>query len=147
MRKWLVCGLNDEHYSDATYSLHDTIDNAIEAAKANVADCLGLDYDPEVSMERDHEKLHVEYAGDTCFYVNVIIEISVNDGDFIGILHHAYDGIDFFVKVTGSREECLAKLKEECKALADVSYREYTDQIIADDGINWWVGDIYKFKK
>ena len=69
------------------------------------------------------------------------------DGDFIGILHHAYDGIDFFVKVTGSREECLAKFKEECKALADVSYREYTDQIIADDGINWWVGDIYKFKK
>lgn len=51
MRKWLVCGLDDEHYSDATYSLHDTIDNAIEAAKVNAADCLGLDYDPEVSME------------------------------------------------------------------------------------------------
>lgn len=51
------------------------------------------------------------------------------------------------MKVTGSREECLAKFKEECKALTDVSYQEYTDQIIADDGINWWVGDIYKFKK
>ncbi|MFQ9150599.1 MAG: hypothetical protein ACLR6B_02885 [Blautia sp.] len=147
MRKYLVCGLDDENYSDATYRLCDTTDEAVEAAKANVTDCLGLDYDPEVTIGNDHGKLRVEYKEDTCFYVNVIIEIDVNDGDFIGILHHAYDGVDFFVKVAGSREECLAKLKEECKALADVSYQEYTDQIIADDGINWWVGDIYKFKK
>lgn len=147
MRKYLVCGLDDENYSDATYRLCETTDEAVEVAKANVKDCLVLDYEPEVTIENDHGKLRVEYKDDTCFYVNVIIEIDVNDGDFIGILHHAYDGVDFFVKVVGSREECLAKLKEECKALADVSYQEYTDQIIADDGINWWVVDIYKFKK
>ena len=57
MSRFLVCGLDDESYSNADYIICNTIEDAVDAAAENVKSYLGLDYDPELFLEYDHDKI------------------------------------------------------------------------------------------
>ena len=141
MSRFLVCGLDDESYANADYTICNTIEDAVDAAAENVKSYLGLDYDPELFLEYDHDKIRCSCKLEGSFYVNVILEIGLEDC-YLGILHKAYDGVDFSLMSAGTEDECFRKMRKECGNYARISYQEYENQAIADDGVSYWVCDV-----
>lgn len=141
MSRFLVCGLDDESYANADYTICNTIEDAVDAAAENVKSYLGLDYDPELFLEYDHDKIRCSCKLEGSFYVNVILEIGLEDC-YLGILHKAYDGVDFSLMSAGTEDECFRKMRKECRNYARISYQEYENQAIADDGVSYWVWDV-----
>ena len=87
---YLVCGLNDENYTEAWYEVHKTHEEAVVAAiklcKENVEDEEGFDISKDLNR--------ISCGGGDEFYVTQIFEIDLSKGNLLLVWYHAYDGVD-----------------------------------------------------
>ena len=90
---YLVCGLNDENYTEAWYEVHKTHEEAVVAAiklcKENVEDEEGFDISKDLNR--------ISCGGGDEFYVTQIFEIDLSKGNLLLVWYHAYDGVDFII--------------------------------------------------
>lgn len=98
----------------------------------------------------------VPKIGVPSFYSNRILEIEVNNGDFLCIWHHAYQGINIGVLSIGTEEDCIALAQktsqedyENCEDAIDYEISEYKDRwcISFDDLVEWRVWSVIQFRE
>lgn len=98
----------------------------------------------------------VPKVGVPSFYSNRILEIEVNNGDFLCIWHHAYQGIDIGVLRIGTEEDCIALAQktsqddyENCEDAIDYEISEYKDRwcISFDDLVECRVWSVIQFRE
>lgn len=160
MKVYLVCGLNDENYTSPYFEICETLEQAKEICINNV-----LMHEKTVSLNDDVSKFmkfetmvnsyRYDYADDTeeNFFVNEIIEIDIpnneNEATYLCIWHHAYNGVDFEVKIIGTYEECYSYMQNEIdKELTsyDTSKLEYDNptEACVDTSDEWFVWNIIR---
>lgn len=83
---YLVCGLNDENYTEAWYEVHKTHEEAVVAAiklcKENVEDEEGFDISKDLNR--------ISCGGGDEFYVTQIFEIDLSKGNLLLVWYHAW---------------------------------------------------------
>ncbi len=155
MKKWLVCSLDDEHYTQADYTLHNTLCDAMRWCEHNVMEVFevsAIDALLNMHLKRveDTEMFRYNYTdpeNKDPFIVNFIMEIDINAGDYICIWYHAYEGVDFKLLFQGTLDECIVV---EAKYLSSNRFEIYTvddnklEQVIIDTGNEWEILDIRK---
>lgn len=134
--KYLMCGLNGDDYAypdfgvskKESYALHDAMKEVIAFGEF-----------PEIKVECvNNAKTRVtgDYE-DGNFYVAEIFRIDETKGDSLLIWHHGYEGVDFEIKLQGTKEEC----EKEYEKLLDEYKEEYDDicDNVVDTGSEWEV--------
>lgn len=154
MVKFLVCGLNDKNYTEAVYKFCDTF----EEAKQECVNLIMGEYNFKTQKEamnnmdlnKLEEKVHrYDYHEGDNFCVNFIIEVEVNEGDYLLIWHHAYDGVDFHVEKIGTEIDCINLKAVYSNALYNeigVDIDIYNFQTVVDTGEEWEIWDVIKYK-
>ena len=163
MKIYLLCTLDSEHYREPYFYFFET---AFEAHKW-VIDSLINETDEsleEVTSNLDYKNvdgsddqiMRIDYSfGDGEFYVYTIHEIEIEDGDYLCIYHHAYDGVGFYVEKIGTLEECRNQMLDSAAKMANDYDIDITNDDIfevnsfdscVDDDIQWHMCDIIQFK-
>lgn len=160
---YLVCQLDDERYSDAEYYLFRSLEKAKTFCKDHSRYLMYDDVEMKEELVKNRygeEHLRVNVQCDQEFEIHEIIPLSSKDIDALCIWHHAYDGIDFQIRRSGTYQQCLefAKAKSYDEYLdvfgKDKTYCEAKDrhfdhkhQFIIDTGSEWEVWDVIQFDK
>ena len=114
MKIYLLCTLDSEHYREpyfyffeAAFAAHKwVIDNLVSITEESREEVISeLEYKNVDGS--DDQIMRIDYSfGDGEFYVYTIHEIEIEDGDYLCIYHHAYEGVGFYVEKIGTLEEC-----------------------------------------
>lgn len=183
MKIYLVCGIDHESYENVEFSFHRNLHLAKKQALQNIKDNVIASGNAELSedeiMQNTHMDLYKEMDnnykrinGTRChgcdwenpvpkvgvlrFYSNCILEVEVNDGDFLCIWHHAYQGIDIGILNIGTEEDCMTLAQktsqedyENCEDAIDYEISEYKDRwcISFDDLVEWRVWSVIQFRE
>lgn len=142
MKKYILCELNDENYTDAIYSFHKTYK---EAKKEALVDCVD-NFEGNCEIETERDGFRITSQDEDSFFVTEIRQIDTSKGTHLLIWHHAYDGVDFAISFQGTYEECKAKMKEEINKVAD-ELELLPEDICGnsiDTGEEWQVWDVVK---
>ena len=104
----------------------------------------------------DDQIMRIDYSfGDGEFYVYTIHEIEIEDGDYLCIYHHAYDGVGFYVEKIGTLEECKNHMLDSTAKMANDYDIDITNDDIfevnsfdscIDDDYQWHMNNIILFK-
>lgn len=115
--KYLLCELDDEHYTEPAFTIYESKKEAFTNA---VASCMEIVEDNDFQMEvtEGQNRVAVDYGYES-FYVTEIKEFDSEKGDYILVWHHAYNGVNFAVLFVGTYEECVEKRREEIKKIFD----------------------------
>lgn len=145
MRIYLLCELDSEHYADAKYSFFASLDEAKNAARKTCEN-----FDSECDIEYGNSEYRLDaHIWDDDFYVTEILPVDVKEGNnHILVWHHAYDGVDFRLVQTGTKEECEDKMHKEVADCCN-DYGDYSERCadnIVDTGNEWEVWDIVEFR-
>lgn len=153
---YLLCCLDDENYTSAQYFTFSSMTEAKEFcyqfAKENYPD-EDLQFKENSFYHEDgHKAVRIDYIYGNSFEVNYIFPIHMkNNETSFCIWHHAYDGVRFEIRKSGSYEECHRFAKDVSQrtyemlseiASDKVNRHEEDDQWILDDGTEWEVWDI-----
>ena len=96
----LLCELNDENYTLASFSFYenfqDAVQNAIKACKEWNEDC---------EVHAGKELRITANCGDS-FYVTEIKQVWTELGTHLLVWHHGYQGVNFEVRHQGTYEDC-----------------------------------------
>lgn len=142
--RYLVCGLNDENYSEPEYIVEDSFSQAKETAKRwclEFAD--GEDYEMTKCEENEdgwrQTVTYYEgypYDGER-FYVTEIKEIEPHHS-FMVVYHHGYNGVDFTIEHYGSISQCRDYIEEKAKEFdeEDIQLKSVRELLI-DNGTEW----------
>lgn len=146
MKKWLVCNLDDEHYTQAGYTLHNTLCDAMRWCELGIEP---IDVLLNMHLERveDAEMFRYDYSypdDNSPFIVNFIMEIDINADDYICIWYHAYEGVDFKLLHQGTFDECFEARTKYLNNISCTVENNYPDQIVIDTGNEWEIIDIRK---
>jgi hypothetical protein len=145
MEKYLLCELNDENYTDASYTFHKTYEEAkIEA----IVDCVEQ-FDGDCEVETDNEGFRISSSQGDNFFVTEIKQIATTQGTHLLVWHHGYEGVDFEVRFQGTYEECKLKMKEDMDNTIEgyeVSPEDVCHNVI-DTGNEWEVWDIVEIEE
>ena len=152
----LLCCLDDENYTSAQYFTFSSMTEAKEFcyqfAKENYPD-EDLQFKENSFYHEDgHKAVRIDYIYGNSFEVNYIFPIHTKkDKMSFCVWHHAYDGVRFEIRKSGTHEECSSFTKDDFQEtylkLSEVSpdevkQYEEDDQWILDDGLEWEVWDI-----
>lgn len=137
MKKYLLCSLDDEHYASASFVIYD---HHADAEIAAVNNC--QDYICDVNIERSGSR--ITGTSGNSFYVNEIKPVDPDKGDYLLVWHHAYEGVDFEIRLQGSFEECLEKKNKEVAELMSQLNTEIVWDGTVDTGIEWETFDIVR---
>ena len=155
MRKFLVCSLNDENYTQADYDFCNTFEEAKEKCIENVAEYYEISNEEATSRmefryDEESNNHFYNYQDEDSFFVNQIIEIDINKEDYLCVWHHAYDGVDFNVIKIGSDKECSDFMYKD----SDTTFKEYgaeisvgSAQVVIDTSEEWEVWDVIKVEE
>ena len=155
MKRYLVCSLNDENYTQADYDFCNTFEGAKYKCIENVAEYYEISNEEVMSrmkFEYNEESNNhfYNYQDEDSFFVNQIIEIDINKEDYLCVWHHAYDGVDFNVIKIGSDKECSDFMYKD----SDTTFKEYgaeisigNAQVVIDTGEEWEVWDVIKVEE
>ena len=163
MKVYLVCVLDDKHYRDPDFYFFKT---AFEAHKWIIDSLVSITEESleEVTSNLDYKNvdgsddqiMRIDYSfGDGEFYVYTIHEIEIEDGDYLCIYHHAYEGVGFYVEKIGTLEECKNHMLDSTAKMANDYDIDITNDDIfevnsfdscVDDDIQWHMCDIIQFK-
>lgn len=153
---YLLCCLDDENYTSAQYFTFSSMTEAKEFcyqfAKENYPD-EDLQFKENSFYHEDgHKAVRIDYIYGNSFEVNYIFPIHTKkDKMSFCVWHHAYDGVRFEIRKSGTHEECSSFTKDDFQEtylkLSEVSpdevkQYEEDDQWILDDGLEWEVWDI-----
>lgn len=152
MKKWLVCSLDDEHYTQADYTLHNTLCDAMKWCEHNVMEVFEVSaIDALLNMHlkkvEDTEMFRYNYTDPEDkdpFIVNFIMEIDINADDYICIWYHAYEGVDFKLLHQGTFDECFEARTKYLNNISCTVENNYPEQIVIDTGNEWEIIDIRK---
>ena len=150
MKRYLLCALDDESYTEPKFYIYESRE---EAFKNAVEDCInaadGGDFQMKVENNQNRISVNFDYEN---FFVTEIKELDLDDGNYAIIWHHAYEGVGFEVMFQGTYDECIEKRKEFIKKAFeenDYSGGDNTDfdmenDTCIDTGIEWEVYSIVK---
>ena len=153
---YLLCCLDDENYTSAQYFTFSSMTEAKEFcyqfAKENYPD-EDLQFKENSFYHEDgHKAVRIDYIYGNSFEVNYIFPIHTKKYKMsFCVWHHAYDGVRFEIRKSGTHEECSSFTKDDFQEtylkLSEVSpdevkQYEEDDQWILDDGLEWEVWDI-----
>lgn len=163
MKVYLVCTLDDEHYREPYFCFFKTafeahkwvIDSLINETEESLEEVTSnLDYKNVDGS--DDQIMRIDYSfGDGKFYVYTIHEIEIEDGDYLCIYHHAYDGVGFYVEKIGTLEECKNHMLDSTAKMANDYDIDITNDDIfevnsfdscIDDDYQWHMNNIIQFK-
>lgn len=163
MKIYLLCTLDSEHYREPYFYFFETafeahkwvIDSLINETEESLEEVTSnLDYKNVDGS--DDQIMRIDYSfGDGEFYVYTIHEIEIEDGDYLCIYHHAYDGVGFYVEKIGTLEECRNQMLDSAAKMANDYDIDITNDDIfevnsfdscVDDDIQWHMCDIIQFK-
>lgn len=163
MKVYLVCTLDDEHYREPYFCFFKTafeahkwvIDSLINETEESLEEVTSnLDYKNVDGS--DDQIMRIDYSfGDGEFYVYTIHEIEIEDGDYLCIYHHAYDGVGFYVEKIGILEECKNHMLDSTAKMANDYDIDITNDDIfevnsfdscIDDDYQWHMNNIILFK-
>ena len=195
MKIYLVCGIDHESYENVEFSFHRNLHLAKKQALQNIKDNVIASGNAELSedeimqntrmdlykeMDNNYKRINgtrchscdwenpVPKVGVLSFYSNRILEVEVNDGDFLCIWHHAYQGIDIGILNIGTEEDCITLAQktsqedcitlaqktsqedyENCEDAIDYEISEYKDRwcISFDDLVEWRVWSVIQFRE
>lgn len=154
MRKYLLCELNDENYTEPLfrifYSHRDAFNEAVKKCTNIAYNCRS---DFELECKENGKRISITfnenlYGNGDNFYVTEIKEFESNDGDYVLVWHHAYSGVGFDIEFIGSYEECKSIMKQsimERQEQIDCDL-EWEDRFQAciDTGDEWEIWSIIK---
>lgn len=153
---YLLCCLDDENYASAQYFTFSSMTEAKEFcyqfAEENYPD-EDLQFEESSFYHKNgHKGVKISCAYGTSFDINYIFPIHMKkDKMSFCVWHHAYDGVRFEIRKSGTYEECSSFTKDDFQEtylkLSEVSpdevkQYEEDDQWILDDGLEWEVWDI-----
>lgn len=163
MKVYLVCTLDDEHYREPYFCFFKTafeahkwvIDSLINETEESLEEVTSnLDYKNVDGS--DDQIMRIDYSfGDGEFYVYTIHEIEIEDGDYLCIYHHTYDGVGFYVEKIGTLEECKNHMLDSTAKMANDYDIDITNDDIfevnsfdscIDDDYQWHMNNIIQFK-
>lgn len=163
MKIYLLCTLDSEHYREpyfyffeAAFAAHKwVIDNLVSITEESREEVISeLEYKNVDGS--DDQIMRIDYSyGDGEFYVNTIHEIEIEDGDYLCIYHHAYDGVGFYVEKIGTLEECKNHMLDSTAKMANDYDIDITNDDIfevnsfdscIDDDYQWHMNNIILFK-
>lgn len=163
MKIYLVCTLDSEHYREPYFYFFETafeahkwvIDSLINETEESLEEVTSnLDYKNVDGS--DDQIMRIDYSfGDGEFYVYTIHEIEIEDGDYLCIYHHAYDGVGFYVEKIGTLEECKNHMLDSTAKMANDYDIDITNDDIfevnsfdscIDDDYQWHMNNIIQFK-
>lgn len=163
MKIYLLCTLDSEHYREPYFYFFETafeahkwvIDSLINETEESLEEVTSnLDYKNVDGS--DDQIMRIDYSfGDGEFYVYTIHEIEIEDGDYLCIYHHAYEGVGFYVEKIGTLEECKNHMLDSTAKMANDYDIDITNDDIfevnsldscVDDDIQWHMCDIIQFK-
>lgn len=163
MKVYLVCTLDDEHYREPYFCFFKTafeahkwvIDSLINETEESLEEVTSnLDYKNVDGS--DDQIMRIDYSfGDGEFYIYTIHEIEIEDGDYLCIYHHAYDGVGFYVEKIGTLEECKNHMLDSTAKMANDYDIDITNDDIfevnsfdscIDDDYQWHMNNIIQFK-
>ena len=103
----LLCELNDENYTLASFSFYenfqDAVQNAIKACKEWNEDC---------EIHAGKELRITANCGDS-FYVTEIKQVWTELGTHLLVWHHGYQGVNFEVRHQGTYEDCKKAMEKD----------------------------------
>lgn len=141
MKMYVVCELNDENYTDASYSFFYTYNSAKEKA---IIDCVEH-YEGNCEVETQDNGFRIISSDENVsFYVTEIKQIDSFQGRYLLIWHHGYEGVDFEVRFQGTYDECKAKMKKDMDNTIE-EYECLPEDVchnVIDTGNEWEVWDI-----
>lgn len=163
MKIYLLCTLDSEHYREPYFYFFETafeahkwvIDSLINETEESLEEVTSnLDYKNVDGS--DDQIMRIDYSfGDGEFYVYTIHEIEIEDGDYLCIYHHAYEGVGFYVEKIGTLEECKNHMLDSTAKMANDYDIDITNDDIfevnsfdscVDDDIQWHMCNIIQFK-
>lgn len=151
---YLVCILDDEHYTDADYEVYDSMDKAKSVCMdREIYEAFeGTFTINEVKYKDGPSGYQIDYSsGDSSFIVNQIIPIKVSEASHLSVWHHGYNGVDFEIRHMGSYSDCMEAVEKEAKKCYSdnrkygyyMEYTTYNNQFIVDTGNEWEVWDVF----
>lgn len=156
MKRYLLCELNDENYTEPMFTVFDSHKDALKAAIKRCAG-IGYHYDSDFELECKDNRNRISitftenpYGNGDNFYVTEIKEFDSNDGGYILVWHHAYNGVGFDIECVGSYEECKLEMKKciqkrkkqiEC----DLEWEDELQSCV-DTGDEWEIWSIVKLR-
>lgn len=150
MKRYLLCALDDENYTEPEFYIYDSREGAFKDA---VEDCInaadGGDFQMKVENNQNRISVNFDYEK---FFVTEIKELDLDDGNYAIIRHHAYEGVGFEVLFQGTYDECVEKRKEFIKKAfeendysgGDNSDFDMENDACIDTGIEWEIYSIVK---
>ncbi len=163
MKVYLVCTLDDEHYREPYFYFFKTafaahkwvIDNLVSITEESREEVISeLEYKNVDGS--DDQIMRIDYSfGDGEFYIHTIHEIEIEDGDYLCIYHHAYDGVGFYVEKIGTLEECRNQMLDSAAKTANDYNIDITNDDIfevnsfdscVDDDYQWHMCNVVQFK-
>lgn len=163
MKIYLLCTLDSEHYREPYFYFFKTafaahkwvIDNLVSITEESREEVISeLEYKNVDGS--DDQIMRIDYSfGDGEFYVYTIHEIEIEDGDYLCIYHHAYDGVGFYVEKIGTLEECRNQMLDSAAKMANDFNIDITDDDVfevnsfdscIDDDYQWHMNNIILFK-
>lgn len=141
---YLLCELDDEHYTQAYHSFYKSYEETFQAA---IDACKEWNEDCEVEIEDEGRRITANY--EDSFYVTEIKQICPECGTHLLVWHHGYEGVDFEIRYQGTHEECEREMKKEIQRIVDeleLVDEDVNDNVI-DTGNEWEVFDIVEIKE
>lgn len=139
MKRYLLCELNDENYTDAFFRIFNILSSATNTA---ILDCIN-EYCGNCQVETNDLRI-ASSRGDS-FYVAEIKEFEEHDGTHLLVWHHAYKGVGFEIRYQGTYEECKMEMEREMEMVLNEYHlpdeAKQFDNVI-DTGNEWEVWDI-----
>lgn len=143
MKKYIICELDDAGYSYATYKCVDSEEEIRPAIKDYLYGVYKYAGDFNIMSADGYQECIVDFSEDK-FEVFQIFEYDPNDGDWMCIYHHAYDGVGFeIISQNKTLEEAMKSMENQIDGCDDKeSIERYGTQVIYDTGTEWCVWDI-----
>lgn len=139
---YIVCGINDENYTEAMYEFFYTYASAKNKA---IIDCVNQ-FDGNGEIETMDNGFRITSKYEEAFYVTEIKQIDQSQGNYLLVWHHGYEGVNFEIKYQGTYDECVLQRKREIKELTNslqLLDEDINDNVV-DTGNEWEVWDIVK---
>ena len=143
MKKFLLCTLNDENYTEPDFEFFDTKEEAENRCME-----IGKEFG-SCNVEVTNQPLRYDFTCGEHFIVNCIFELP-EVGEFLCIWHHAYNGVDFSLEKSGTLEECQRKMLEGKEHILRTLYStlefEEADRCCVDTGTEWELWHVIRRK-
>lgn len=114
--KYLLCMLDDENYTDPTFQIYDTKEQALKSAFG----CLSNLFKKEgskIEVSHREEKTRITWNCRGRFLVIELIPYE-EEGDYLLLWHHAYDGVEFeILSQATTYQECVEERIRQIKKL------------------------------